>query len=100
MTEDVGWEHGGLMSVYVHADSGATSPGVLLDEVTFSFEREDTGIDIRGRRYYLHTVNTIDLTYGPGRYWIGVRHPQAGGAGTAYWVSDNGDRKNGAGVTA
>jgi len=88
--EDAEWEHGGLLSVLIYADTGGDGPGMIVEEVVTTYQREFTGRNIRKRDYYLYTTDSLDLSYGPGTYWLGIRHPNGGGIGTAYWVSDNG----------
>jgi hypothetical protein len=51
-----------------------------------ALSREFTGLFRLGRAVYWHTIGTV-IVLPEGRWWIGLRHPEAAGTGTAYWTT-------------
>ncbi len=87
--EDDGWTHDGLIEVAVYGDTG-NGPGPIVESVTTDFTRIDTGDVYFGRRDYEYWVEGLEIDLEPGTFWIGLRNPGGGGAGTNYWLTSDG----------
>jgi hypothetical protein len=88
--EDSGWTHGGTISVIIYEDTG-NGPGPVFREVTTGFDRIATGDQYFGRREYHYWIRDLDIPVPNGRFWLTLRNPDGGGAGTNYWEgSDRG----------
>ena len=88
--EDAGWIDGGVAEIYIYDDSN-NSPGNLI--VTLSglpFSKMPTGLKFFGREDFDYWIEDLNIPLGPGRYWIGLRFPNGGGAGTNYWMTSTG----------
>jgi hypothetical protein len=88
--EDGAFVPGRRLEVYVYEDlDGVPKGGPPRQTVYTNFLRRATGDTYFGRSAYDYTLAPrIDLE--AGRYWIGVRHPDGAGSGTAYWMTSNG----------
>ena len=87
--EDAGWTHDGRIEVTVYGDTG-NGPGPIVESVTTDFTRIDTGDVYFGRRDYEYWVEGLEIDLEPGTFWIGLRNPGGGGAGTNYWLTSDG----------
>ena len=93
--EDDGWTHGDVTEVYVRAHDPDTDlpvwrEGNELFNVVLPHRRMATGDQYFGRDAYNYWFEGLSIPLEPGIYWIGFRHPEAGGAGTAYWLEGPG----------
>jgi hypothetical protein len=87
--EDAGWTPGAVVQVYLHANSGG-APGARLAQRDVCFLRRDLGTSYFGRQDYEYTMPEVNVTLAAGTYWIGLRNPGGGGAGTNYWMTSDG----------
>ncbi len=99
LLEDAEWVHGGLSEVYVWGDVGRRPGGERLFSQVVEHTRVATGNMYFGRFAYKFFSGGLDISLSPGRYWIGIRNPNASGAGTAWWMSSDGGR-DGSGTEA
>jgi hypothetical protein len=90
--EDGGWVPTLPLVVYIYADNPQTGcPGQLLNEITTdAVDRRDLGFQLFGRQVYAYSICFPSKKLLPGKYHIGHRWPNAGGAGTNYWLTSNG----------
>ncbi len=95
-TEDAAWEwaDGDGIEVTIYADKFREGPGKLITTRTPGGSKVATGQTYFGRAEYVYLAdferNAVMLR--SGTYWIGVRHPTAGGSGTNYWMTSDGGR--------
>jgi hypothetical protein len=83
---DTGWTDGQVTEVYVYAGNlERPYSGQRVATAYGTHRREWVGIYF-GRDYYNWFVEDLELPLGPGDYWLGLRHPNGGGAGTMYWA--------------
>jgi hypothetical protein len=92
--EDAEWLPGDTMEVTVRLGSGGApvgGPDGIVQEVGVTdFTRTDTGDLYFGRASYLYEARGLEIPLDEGTYWIGFRHPNAGGRGTSYWLTSDG----------
>ena len=82
--EDGGWSNGGVTEVFVYGDDGEF-PGGYLFNAFAGHHRFATGRTYFGRAEFRYFTRRLRFLLPPGRYWVGARHPNASGSGTAYW---------------
>ena len=87
--QDDGWDHDGMITLEVREDTG-NGPGAMVAGHTGKFTSMDTGDDYFGRDDFDYWIEGIDITLGPGTYWVSVRNEGGGGAGTNYWMTSDG----------
>lgn len=90
LLEDNDWLHGGWTEVYVWGDVGRRPGGERLFSQVVEHTRVATGNMYFGRFAYKFYAPGLSINLEPGRYWIGLRNPQASGSGTAYWLTSDG----------
>jgi hypothetical protein len=94
--EDGGWTDGGVLDVYIREtdpDTGGPVAGENADLVHVSTDyRREKAECYWGRCSYDYFVEDADIGLEAGRYWLGIRNPNGGGAGTNYWWTSAGDR--------
>lgn len=86
---DAGWQDGGTTEVFLYTDA-ATLPGTRLFSLFTGHLRLATGATYNGKPEYRYFTTGLKFALPEGRYWIGVRHPNATGGGTAYWEANLG----------
>ena len=88
--EDDPWTDGGIIEIYIYDDNG-NSPGSLIINISnLPFSKVKTGDEYFGRLDYEYSIVNLSIPLGPGRYWIGTRCPNGGGAGTNWWMTSTG----------
>jgi hypothetical protein len=90
--EDTTWQHGGVLSTYIHAHRKGSGPGELLHYITKPFTRMATGDTYFGRPGYEYWLEDLYIPLDQGRYWVGFRNDLGGGSGTNYWMTSDGGR--------
>ncbi len=90
LLEDNGWLHGGWTEVYVWGDVGRRPGGQRLFSQVVEHTRVATGNMYFGRFAYKFFASGLSISLEAGRYWIGLRNPNASGTGTAYWLTSDG----------
>ena len=79
-----------MAEIYIRDDNN-NSPGNLIVSLTdLPFSKMKTGLIILGRVDFDYWIEDLNIPLGPGRYWIGLRFPNGGGAGTNYWMTSTG----------
>ena len=87
--EDAGWTDGGRLDFYIREDKDG--PGALLLEGGGPFMKMATGRQLFSRDEYHYWLD-VDVVLEEGKYWVGFRNPNGGGAGTNYWnISSGGE---------
>ena len=87
--EDAGWTDGGDILLEVREDTG-NGPGTIVASHQGEFTKMDTGDDYFGRDDYDYWIEGIDIILDAGTYWMTIRNPNGGGAGTNYWMTSDG----------
>ena len=87
--EDAGWVDGGVLEVNFYADTGA-GPGALVASRSGAYDRMATGRQLFDRDEYHYWIEFDGVALDSGTYWVGVRNPDGGGAGTNYWLTSDG----------
>ncbi len=87
--EDSGWRTGDLLDLFVY-DTMGNIPGEEIVRVSGAFGRMDTGHEYFSRSAYEYSLEALDIRLDAGTYWIGLRNPDGGGAGTNYWLTSDG----------
>ena len=88
--EDNGWLPGDVLEVTIYAQTNQ-GPGAAIARRTGAFDRMSTGRVLFGRREYHYWMDFDEgIALDSGKYWIGVRNPNAAGAGTNYWLTSDG----------
>ena len=88
--EDDGWISGDLLELFVYEHVEGFGPGKELLLVTDEFTKMSTGNQYFGREAYEYWIEGLDIEFGPGTYWIGLRNPDGAGPGTNYWLTSDG----------
>ena len=89
--EDSPWTDGGDILLEVRADTGS-GPGAIVASYQGEFTKMDTGDIYRGRRNYDYWIEGIHINLDGGTYWLSIRNPGGGGAGTNYWLTSDGGK--------
>ncbi len=87
--EDSAWTDGGDILLEVRADTGS-GPGAIVASHQGEFKKMDTGDDYTGRDDFDYWIEGIHIELDGGTYWLSIRNPGGGGAGTNYWMTSDG----------
>ena len=90
--EDDGWISGDRLDLFVYEHVEGVGPGDELLRVSDTFTKMSTGDQYYGRDAYEYWIEGLDIEFGPGTYWIGLRNPDGNGSGTNYWLTSDGGR--------
>lgn len=93
LIEDEPFEHGGVTTVYVFNDADgkpARAPRGLHSERTVPHIRVPLGVEYFGRAAYRYGLKDLNIDLPDGRFWIGLKQPRYGGAGTSWWLTSDG----------
>lgn len=94
--EDSAWQPGEAMEIFVwkQAASGGGGPHPGQDGIVAwrraPLRRSATGATYFGRAAYIHGIEDLDLVLGADAKFVGFRHPEGSGSGTAYWLTSDG----------
>ena len=87
------WDDGDGIEMFVYEDTDGNGPGKIIATRTAGGSKVATGNTYFGRAEYRYRAELGDFVkLGPGTYWVGVRHPTAGGTGTNWWMTSDGGR--------
>ncbi|GIV01450.1 MAG: hypothetical protein KatS3mg015_0280 [Fimbriimonadales bacterium] len=88
--EDTTFQHGGTIEVYWYNDvNGQPGGSQIALWTSTSYTRTPVG-SYFGRPAFEYNVDFGQLLVIAGHYWIGPRHPNGSGSGTAYWMTSDG----------
>ncbi len=88
--EDDGWADGGVAEIYIYDDNNNSPGNLILNLTNLPFSKMSTGLIFFEREDFDYWIEDLNIPLGPGRYWIGLRFPNAGGVGTNYWTTSTG----------
>lgn len=89
LIEDIGWQDGGSIDVYVYNDDGG-SPGPIFGYWAGLTFTKSPGPSYFGRPGYTYSINLFRMDLEPGRYWLGMRNSLGSGSGTNSWLFSDG----------
>jgi len=87
--DDTAWSSGNTIDVYVYNDASGVPGGLHANWAGLSFTKT-AGASYFGRPGFTYNINVGGMNLAPGRYWIGMRNPNASGSGTNYWMTSDG----------
>ena len=90
IVEDPDWIDGGVAEIYLYDDAGNSPGNLILNLTNLPFSKMSTGLIFFGREDFDYWIEDLNIPLGPGRYWIGSRYTNGGGAGTNYWLTSTG----------
>ncbi len=91
--EDGGWTRGDLLDVFIREtdpDTGGPVAGEDAELVHLSTEYRVEKLNCYFKCTYEYIVEDLDFGLKGGQYWLGIRNPEGGGAGTNYWMTSDG----------
>ena len=89
MIEDGGWTDGGLLEVTFYANVN-NLPGAVVAQRSGAFDKMATGRQLFGRNEFHYWIEFDGVALDAGSYFVQVRNPLGGGAGTNYWLTSDG----------